>query len=175
MQKEKIRYYAVLATTLDGFIAKEENQLSTTWTSKEDKKHLHQMEDESDVLLLASKSYQLAKEPLKNRNLIVLTTKVNSIKKENEKLSFINLQNTNLEKYIQEKNYKKVCVLGGRTAYNYCLKNNLLDDIYITIEPIIFGKGINAFNEEIAMQKYNLIFFKKLNTTGTILLHYSKK
>ncbi len=175
MQKEKIQYYAVLAGSIDGFIAKEENQLSTTWTSKEDKEHLHQMEDEADVLLLASKSYELAKEPLKNRNLIVLTTKVDSIKKENEKLSFINLQTADLKKYIEEKKYKKVCVLGGRVAYNYCLKNNLLDDIYITIEPIVFGKGINAFNEEITPQKYNLVSVEKLNETGTILLHYSKK
>jgi len=175
MQKEKIQYYAVLACSIDGFIAKEENQLSTTWTSKEDKEHLHKMEDEADVLLLASKSYELAKEPLRNRNLIVLTTKVNSIKKESEKLSFINLQNANLKKYIEEKNYKKVCVLGGRTAYNYCLENTLLTDIYITIEPIMFGDGIKPFSKAIDEQKYALVSVEKLNETGTILLHYSKK
>jgi len=175
MKKTKPRYYAVLAMTLDGFIAKEEGQVSTSWTSKEDKRHLHKMEEEADVLLMASKSYNLVEKKLRNFNSIVLTRKVNSIKHEHEKLILLNTNAINLEEYIKKHGYKNVCVLGGRVAYNYCLKKNLLDDIYITIEPIIFGNGLTAFNKPISEKRFNLVSFKRFNENGTILLHYSRE
>ena len=69
----------------------------------------------------------------------------------------------------------------------------MLDELYLTIEPIVFGKGINLFSdgpipllskeglelapaltrgEVIKYQKFKLISAKKLNRQGSILLHY---
>tara|TARA_Y100000310_G_C20703935_1_gene832866 strand:+ start:5053 stop:5580 length:528 start_codon:yes stop_codon:yes gene_type:complete len=172
---DKPLYYLVVATTIDGFIARAPGQISTDWTSKEDKEHLHKMEDEADVLLLASKSYDLAKERLRNFNSIVLTRKVDGIKEENKLLTYINPEKADLDEYVRKKSYRKVCVLGGRVAYNFVLEKDLLDEIYLTIEPVVFGGGIGFFNKEIPLKHFDLVSSEQINDKGSLLLHYRRK
>ena len=166
-------YYAVAAATIDGFIARYPGQ-SSSWTSKEDHRHLQEMENNADVLLLGRTTYITAKKALSKRNCIVLTSRVKSIKKVNDKLVYINPENAGIEKFVKENKYKKVCVLGGSGAYNYCLRHKLLDEIWLTIEPLLFGSGIGMFSEGIAARKMRLVSAKKLNRNGTLLLHYKK-
>ncbi|MFH1390800.1 MAG: dihydrofolate reductase family protein [Candidatus Diapherotrites archaeon] len=172
---EKPLYYIVVATTIDGFIARTPGQISTDWTSKEDKEHLHKIEGEADVLLLASKSYGLAEERLKNFNSIVLTRKVEGIKEESKLLTYINTEKADLDGYVRKKGYKKVCVLGGRVAYNFVLEKDLLDEIYLTIEPVVFGEGIGFFNKEGPLKHFSLVSTKNLNDKGSLLLYYRKR
>jgi|SRR3989338_1536483 len=166
-------YYAVAAATIDGFIARYPGQ-SSSWTSKEDHRHLQEMENNADVLLLGRTTYITAKKALSKRNCIVLTSRVKSIKKVNDKLVYINPKKADIEKFVKEKKYGKVCVLGGRGAYNYCLKKKLLDEIWLTVEPLLFGSGIGMFSEGISTGRMKLVSMKKLNSKGTILLHYKK-
>ena len=169
----KPHYYAVAAVTLDGFIARYPGH-KTDWTSKEDYAHLQAMEDKADVLLLGRTTYELAKKPLSRRNCIVMTGRVNGVKKASGKLVYINPEKASIEKFVKENNYRMVCVLGGRGAYDYCMKKNLLDELWITIEPVLFGNGIGMVSEEIAMRRMNLVSVKKLNKKGSLLLHYKK-
>ena len=167
-------YFAVVAVTIDGFIARFPGH-KVNWTSKEDKIHLHKMEDRADVLLLARTSYEVAKKHLSKRNCLVITRKINTIEKKGELLTYINPQKTSIKKFIKKNGYKKICVLGGRGVYNYTLEHSLIDDIFLTIEPVVFGEGIGIFNKKVMLRRFNLISIKKLNKKGTILLHYRKK
>jgi dihydrofolate reductase len=169
----KVNYYAVAAVSIDGFIARYPGHKSK-WTSKEDYRHLQAMENKADVLLLGKTTYETAKKSLSRRNCIVLTSKVNGMKKVNERLVYINPKKASLESFVEETRYKNVCVLGGRGAYNYCLRKNLIDEIWLTIEPLLFGSGIGMFSAEIATRKMRLVSVKKLNKNGTLLLHYKK-
>jgi dihydrofolate reductase len=51
------------------------------------------------------------------------------------------------------------------------MKANIVDTIYLTIEPIFFGKGISIFNDSL---HYNLILQNSQvsELTGTILTEY---
>ena len=76
------------------------------------------------------------------------------------------LQNTAIE---------TVAVLGGTQTYTYFLENDLLDELYLTIEPIIFGRGLNLFEStKDALAKFRLESTKQLNEKGSLLLHYIK-
>jgi dihydrofolate reductase len=50
----------------------------------------------------------------------------------------------------------------------------MLDELYLTIEPISFGCGISLFENQ-QTTKWKLRAIKKLNNVGTILLHYTLK
>lgn len=171
---EKPVYFAVAAVSLDGFIARYPGHRSD-WTSREDKAHLHKMEAQADVLLLGRTSFEIAKKHLKKKNCLILTSTVNKPLRKEKFLVYINPKKTNLKKFIEKLGYKKVCVLGGRGAYNYCLKHGLLDEIFLTIESIAFGSGIGMFDKKISPRKFELVSIKKLNKKGTVLLHYKKK
>ena len=172
-------FFAVAAVSIDGFIARHSGDFSFDWTSAEDKKHLRAMEGKADVLLLARKTFEVAKKNLAKRNCIVLTRRVggNGVKREGKLLVFLNPRKASLEKFVSAQGYKEVCVLGGRAAYNYCLKKGLLDDVWLTIEPVVFGNGISMFDDAQApaLKKFRLVSAKRLNKKGSLLLHYSAR
>jgi dihydrofolate reductase len=166
------QYIALAAVTLDGKIAKHAKHFSN-WTSPEDKKFLRRELDRSDVIIVGSNTYKTAIKPLSRRNCIVLTTKVKTVSVENANLVFFNPKNANLKSFIKKLGYQTVTVLGGAQTYSYCLEQGMLTDLYLTIEPLTFGAGINLFNSTRPKQKnWQLISIKKLNRKGTVLLHY---
>jgi len=166
------RMYAIAAVTIDGKIARHENH-PTTWTSPEDNVFMRALLDQSAVIVVGRRTYDTAKEPLSKRNCIVLTRSVPAIERRDDRLTFINTGGTSLRKLLQE--YATVAVLGGTQIYTYCLEHDLLDDIYLTIEPLVFGAGLPLFAAATTANiRFQLQDFKKLNADGTLVLHYAR-
>lgn len=166
-----MKYIMIAATTLDGKIARNSNHPSD-WTSPEDKDFLHAELNKCDVIIVGSKTHKLAEKPLSKRNCIVFTRSADSKNKKN--LYFLDPQKIDVKEFINKNNYKRVCILGGAQVYNYFLEHNLIDEIWLTIEPKIFGSGISLFDKEIETREYKLVSVKQLNQQGTVLLHYIK-
>ena len=170
----KPKYIAIAAITIDGKIAKHSGH-QTNWTSKEDKDFLHAKLDECELVIVGRKTYDLAQKPLSKRNCLVFTKKVKSVKTAGSALTYCNPATFDFQSYAQKKSYKKIAILGGGQVYNYFLKNNLIDEIYLTIEPIIFGSGLSLFDIPLkTSQTLKLVSTQTLNKTGSILLCYKK-
>ncbi|MCR4325617.1 MAG: dihydrofolate reductase family protein [Patescibacteria group bacterium] len=175
-----MRCIAIAATTLDGKIALDEAS-GSSWTSPEDKDFLHEMLDKSDVVVVGNNTYKAAKEPLSKRNCIVLTHSVKATERVNDKLLLWNPEGESHSSILSSfaeasKDRQKtgmMAVLGGAQTYSYFLKEGLLDELYLTIEPLVFGRGIPLFadvGEDSA--HFRLLSSKQLNEKGTMLLHY---
>nr|AIA11375.1 RibD C-terminal domain protein [uncultured bacterium] len=176
----KAKYIAIAAITLDGKIAKDKNHMSD-WTSKEDKVFMRALLDKCGVIIVGNNTYKTAIKPLSKRNCLVLTKQVPSpgLGRARERSNagnpqYVNPNKTNLKKLITKLKYRKVAILGGAQTYAYCLKNNILDELYLTIEPLVFGKGINLFGDDSLNKNFKLISTKKLNNKGSLLLKYKK-
>jgi dihydrofolate reductase len=191
----KPRYIAIAAVTLDGKIAKTKSHMST-WTSKEDKLFMRALLNKCDAIIVGNNTYKTAIKPLSKRNCIVLSRSANKLISKSSgltrgvysppfkggarggykpRLEYCNPKKSDLKKLIRDRGYKRIAILGGAQTYAYCLKNNLLDELYLTIEPIVFGKGINLFeSRKFLEQKFKLDSIKKLNRQGSLLLHYKK-
>ena len=72
------------------------------------------------------------------------------------------------------KNFKEVVVAGGSILNNAFLAENLIDEIYLDIEPIIISKGIPLFCGDALEQTLDLIGLKKI-TDNEVQLHYKVK
>ena len=171
--ENKPYYTAIVALSIDGKIAQKIHHMSD-WTSPEDKKHLHQILDQAEVIVVGNTTYTLARKPLSKRNCIVLTRSVTNNMKVNEKLLLCNPNVQPLKVIIRELKYKNVCILGGTQTYSHCLTNNLIDELFITIEPIIFGDGLPLFSLPHKC-KWKLKRVTTLNTNGTLLIQYTKE
>jgi dihydrofolate reductase len=167
---KKARYLGIAAITLDGKIGANENHFSN-WTSKEDKTFMRALLDTCDVIIVGNNTYKTAIKPLSKRNCIVLTRSVKKTKRVTNNLRFLNTKSVNLKKTIEKNGYKKIAVLGGAQTYSYCLEHKMLDDLYITIEPIIFGSGVPLFAGKFKLRKTKILSIKKLNKAGTLLVH----
>lgn len=181
------KYIAIAAITLDGKIAKHKDHLSD-WTSKEDKDFLHAMLDKYDVILVGNNTYKTAIKPLSKRNCVVLSRSADKLVSRSAKLQYCNPQKSDIKKIIRNRKYKTIAILGGAQTYTYCLQHNLLDELYLTIEPLVFGQGINLFapapsslgKGKMSLQrqmrskdyKFRLVSIKELNKQGSLLLHY---
>ena len=165
-----MRCIAIAATTMDGKIALGRDHFSD-WTSPEDKAFMRELLGEADVVVVGNNTYKTAKEPLSKRDCIVLTSSVADVQRERDNLLLWNPEGTPHSSILQ--NYSTVAVLGGAKTYSYFLENNILDELYLTIEPIVFGRGISLFDHsEDIPAHFTLLSMKQLNARGTILLHY---
>ena len=101
----------------------------------------------------------------------IFTRSVKTTKQSAPNLLYLNTKGASLKKTIQKLGYKKIAILGGAQTYSYCLENKMLTDLYLTIEPVIFGSGIPLFAGKYKLRKVKIISTKNLNKTGTILIH----
>ena len=167
-------YTAIAAITLDGKIAKNKNHPSD-WTSKEDKVFMRKLLDKSDVIIVGNNTYKTAIRPLSKRNCIVFSRSANMPISKSARLLYCDPEKSDIKKIIREHKYKAVAVLGGAQTYTYCLENNMLDELYLTIEPIIFGRGIDLFAASSSIdKKFKLVSIKKLNMQGSLILKYKQ-
>ena len=67
--------------------------------------------------------------------------------------------------------FEKVVVAGGSTLNASFVEENLIDEIFIDIEPIILGQGIPLFRDKNFERNLKLVSQKKISD-NEIQLHY---
>ena len=68
---------------------------------------------------------------------------------------------------------KNIYCDGGAQIANELLKNNLIDELIISVIPILLGDGIRLFNDERPAQQLSLISAKTFKK-GLVQLHYKR-
>lgn len=170
----KPKYIAIAAVTIDGKIAKGPNHKSD-WTSPEDKVFMRALLAKCDAVIVGNNTYKTAIAPLSKRNCIVISRSANKLISKSDELQYCLPKKFELQKIIKHRAYKNIAILGGARTYSFCLENNLLDELYLTIEPLVFNKGIDLFTgKKFLGKKFELISIKKLNLQGSLLLRYKK-
>lgn len=75
---------------------------------------------------------------------------------------------------LEEKGFSETFLAGGGNVNSSFIKDGLIDEIYLDVEPIVFGKGIKLFSEEDFEYELELLEVNKLNE-NTVQLHYKVK
>jgi dihydrofolate reductase len=71
---------------------------------------------------------------------------------------------------LEKEGVEELAICGGSTIYTMFMKASLVDSLYLTIEPVIFGKGMSLFNDVIDA-KLELVNFRRTDS-GTIFNEY---
>ena len=164
-----MRLFIIAAITLDGFIARDEYHSSMSWTSKADKKRFVEITKKAGVVIVGSTTYKTFQRPLKDRLNIVYSRseKFTSI---SDQVEITTVDPKKLIDDLESRGFKEAAVCGGSQIYTTFMKAGIVDTIYITIEPTIFGTGIHLFTEKIP---HNLkLISSEITPEGTILLEY---
>lgn len=162
---------AYVAATIDGRISLQK-RTQPNWTSKEDWNFFQDSLAISDAVVVGRNTYLSVKERLEKRNAFVLTSKVKTIQKK-DSVTFVNPKTVTVGELLKE--YKNVAIAGGPRVYQTMLNLGLLDELYVTIEPLIFGQGVAMFEGGLKNHTCELLSVKKLNASGTLLLRYRIK
>lgn len=161
-----MKTFIIAAETKDGFIARHDSEISTNWTSKEDKKFFVEKTKQAGVVIMGRKTFDTFGRPLKERRNIVMT-------RQDIKIPEAEVTNESPEELInrlEKEGVKEVAILGGAEIYKLFIEKNLIDKVYLTQENINFGNGVPFLPQELR-QKLNLVSSVILSP-NTVLFEY---
>ncbi|NQV88874.1 MAG: dihydrofolate reductase [Parcubacteria group bacterium] len=168
----------IAAMSADGKIAESVDQLSLDWTSKEDTRFFIDKTKEVGTLVMGSTTFATIGKPLPGRRIIVLSKddskepRFSSIETvpPGGSVEFANKSAEELVADLGHEGVESLVVGGGSSVYSQFLQAGLVTDLYLTIEPVLFGAGIPLASgfDRIEM---SLVDVTKLNDQA-VLLHY---
>ncbi len=163
--------FLISAISADGYIAEEAKQVSTEWTSKEDKTFFRDKTKAAGVMVMGMNTYKTIGRPLPGRLTVVMTRSPQEVPAEQkDQLIFTSETPEAVLHMLEKKGFTEVAICGGSQIYTLFLKAKLIDTLFLTVEPVVFGNGVHLFNEEVT-QKLELKNRTQLNEQ-TILLEY---
>ncbi len=161
-----------IAITPNGMVAKKDED--SDWTSEADNKSFIAKCREASAVVMGRYTYEvLAPDnlPLEDGLQIVLAD--TELEPPSNKVTRLNDEPQNIIKYVEEKNYKSVVIVGGAITASEFLQANLIDEIYLDIEPLLFSPGKMLTPEAFTIDcKLKLLEVKKLSEQ-TVQLHYN--
>lgn len=164
----------IMVTSIDGVIARSADENSFTWNSKEDRIHFREMTKRIGTVVLGSNTFRAAgAKALAERHNVVLTSDSGKFSEiDAETTEFVSGSAKEIYEILKKKDIEHAALIGGGNVNNQFLAAGLVDDIYLTIEPRVFGAGIHLAGAEKLEVALKLESVEKLNERGTLLLHY---
>lgn len=170
-----MKVIAVIVQSVNGKITKGSDPNVYKWTSQEDKLHLKETIGKASLIVMGSTTYEEAKKNITLSSQIqrvVLTSRPQDYEQEvvSGQLEFYNLTPKEVVERYQN-DHENLLLLGGSKIYSEFLKQGLIDEIWLTVEPVIFGQGKPLIDTDrnVSMK---LLSLEKLNDKGTLLLKY---
>ncbi|TSC68191.1 MAG: dihydrofolate reductase FolA [Parcubacteria group bacterium Gr01-1014_72] len=140
-----MKVFIIAVQTVDGFIARKESEPSFAWTSGADKKNFVERTKKAGVVIMGRKTFETIGKPLKDRLVVVYSHK--PLSKQFEGVEQTDKAPRELLQELAGRGYSEVAVCGGASIYSLFLKERVVDTLYLTLEPRLFGTGIKLLSE----------------------------
>lgn len=158
-----------MAISIDGYIALEDG--NSDWVSKIDGENFLKAINDTKCVVIGSKTYnQYLNDlfPIDDVSNIIVTSKKMSSDNKNVHFASNPRQAVDMAKRL---GHSEIVLGGGGTINGSFLESDLIDEIYLTVHPIILGKGIKLYEEFDKVIKLDFVSSKTLEE-GLIQLHY---
>ncbi|MCK5629653.1 MAG: dihydrofolate reductase [Nanoarchaeota archaeon] len=155
-----------MAITANGYIAKENDE--TPW-SDEEWDSFSNIAKKIGNLVIGRKTFEIMNQDDEFQQIGNPFTVIVS-NKENNNSNFVNSPEQAI-KLLEEKGFSEILVAGGGMLNSSFMQKGLVDEIYLDVEPFLFGKGIKLFADNEFETKLELLETKQLSK-NTIQLHY---
>ncbi|MBI2096331.1 MAG: dihydrofolate reductase [Candidatus Taylorbacteria bacterium] len=159
-----MKVFIIAALSADGFIAKSAKHFAD-WPSKEDKKRFVALTKRAGVMVMGRKTFETIGKALPGRRNIVYTRR----KLEVKDIEPTRKSPAQLIRHLKSEGVGELAVCGGSQIYTLFMKAGVVDTLYLTLEPIVFGEGVRLFAEAIDAT-LELVECRKENQS--ILLEY---
>jgi len=169
--KKRMKVILLMAVTADGMIARNSMEL-IDWTGKADKKYFIHITREAGAMIMGSKTFDTIGKVLQGRKNIVLTRDKTRTSQSRD-LIFTSQTPKEIINELETQGFASVALIGGSVVNTLFMKENLIDEVHVTIVPRLFGKGLSLFNETLDTL-LELMDIEKIDH-GHVLLKYRVK
>lgn len=168
-----------MVSSLNGKITDGDRQ-SHEWASPEDQKHFAELKRQHALIVMGRKTYEASRSIIQLSPNILRVILTRTPKKYDDQaisgqLEFSNLQASKLISSLERRGFANMLLVGGAEVAGNFFREGLIDEFYLTLEPLIFAEGQNLVEGTFPPIPLHLKSAKPLNERGTILLHYSKE
>lgn len=163
-----MKTFIIAALTADGFIGRHSGH-TADWTGGEDKKVFVRLTKEAGVIVMGSRTFATIGRALPRRRNIVYTRRPELITTEDVETT--TEPPAELLARLEQEGAHAAAICGGASIYDLFLRAGLVDELYLTITPLMFGEGVKLLENSLD------ISLRLLDTspvgTDSILLHYA--
>lgn len=166
-----------IACSLDGYIAKSNDDLSFLSIVEQEGEDYGYSDfiQTVDTVVMGRKTYdwvmrQVSEFPHADKEAYIITRTPRSAV---GNISFYTDDVKELIRHLKHKDGKNIFIDGGAEVIHTLLQENLVDAFYISIIPILLGKGVRLFKEGFQEQMLQLISVKHFKK-GLVQLHYER-
>lgn len=161
----------IAAVSADGKIAQRSGQSSLDWTSKEDTQFFVSKTKEIGTVVMGNTTWLTFGKPLKGRRLVVLTRDIGGVPAPRiEGVEFVNEPVTDLVARLEREGVTALAVCGGANVYAQFLQAGLVNELYLTVEPVLFGDGVPL---AAGIDRINMELVEStMLGAASVLLHY---
>lgn len=160
-----------MATSVDGFIAKKDGD--SDWVSPDDTANFEKAMKDNGCIIVGRKTfdqYQGDIYPVKGVTNIVVTSDT-SLKSDKPNVHFVTGSVEEIIRAIKQKGHDKALLIGGGTTNALFLKAGAIDEMILSVHPLILGNGIKLFESEEVDIKLRLISEARLEQ-GLVQIKY---
>ncbi len=159
----------LMAQSVNGMIATKDNE--TPWTESEWREYI-QTVDKAGNLIIGHRTYEIM---LKSKELDKLSTSVKIIvvtknRFTHERVVVVNSPKDALD-LVRKEGFEMALVGGGTTLNSSFFHDELVDELWLDIEPIIIGNGLNLFTGHDFLQKLKFKSNRQLDE-GVLRVEY---
>ncbi len=165
----------IFVSTLDGKVTKWGDPNVKAWSSHQDQDYYKKLWNDSRLIVMGSNTYKAdPRTPSPDHQLVVMTQHPEKYKSSEVlgQLEYTRETPVELITRFEKEGRIQMLIVGGPHVATSFLKENLIDELWLTIEPKIFGVGSNFAIEEKLDIKLRLFHFEKVNEQGTLITKY---
>lgn len=162
-----------MGVSINGYIAKTDG--NSEWTSEEDLRGFFENSKKMGNIIMGANTFREALRqgyfPFPEALNIVVTHE----RPDNawgEKVIFTDRAPKEILEMLVEKGFGEAFLAGGSKLNSSFAKEKLIDEIYLDVEPFVFGSGISVFAQSDFEFELRLLEVTKLNA-DTVQLHYA--
>lgn len=167
-----MKVFIAATMTVDGFIGESTAHHTMDWRSKSDGRSFSRLVTWAGVMVMGSTTYntfKVKRAPFGQRLIVYSHHPENVTPGENVEAS--NEVPRALVERLGAEGYKGLAICGGMQINTLFWEAGVVDELYLTVEPHVFGKGVPLLDTAVAAR------LELLDTTthhdGAVRLHYA--
>lgn len=162
----------LMVMTLDGIIAKNSEQPNANWITKADAKLFREKTRAAGVVVMGNNTHKTLGRHLLARLNIVMTRSPELQTSIPDQLEFTSDEPKKILADLSKRRFREVIICGGAEINSLFLLDDLIDELWVTIEPKLFGRGLGLFTDMNLDQNLELITEPERLGKNSILVKY---
>jgi dihydrofolate reductase len=166
----------IFVSTVDGKVTRWGDPHVRDWSSAEDQQYYAKIWKGAGVIVMGSHTFSAEKfTPSPDRLLVVMTSHLSKYSQYavSGQIEFTDSSPRDLVTRFRDKGMEALFVVGGPRVGTSFLEDQLIDELWLTIEPKIFGSGGNLVIEEKLDIGLRMTACERVNEQGTLIIRYT--